>query len=119
METGLLFRWGRPVPGREDQAVGLFGEVMAYFDELKAAKRVTFFEPFFFSTSDSEVDQGFMIVKGPVTEIFKLVEEERFIFIMNKSSLLLEHFQMDYLAVGEVLMDRLSIYGKARAEIGI
>ena len=119
MDIGLLFRWGRAVPGREEQAVGLFGEVLAYFEEQKAAGRVTFFEPFFFSTSDRDIDQGLMIVKGPVAEIFKMVEEEPFIFIADKAMLLLEHYQMDYLAVGDTVMERLGAYSKARAEVGV
>ena len=119
MQSGLLFRWGKPIVGREAEAVDLFGEVLSFFEMKKKDGTITYFEPFLFSTTDLEVETGFLIVKGPVTEIFKMLEDETYKTILGKASLLIGHFSVDFIAVDEVVFERFERYGKIRAELGI
>src|SRR6266508_3701309 len=66
MEIGLYIKFGKLVPGREEKAIDLFGEAIEYFGEKMAIGWLTFFEPFFFQTSDREEETGFFVLKGPV-----------------------------------------------------
>lgn len=119
MEIGLWIRYGKLVPGRERQAIELFEEGTKYFGDLYAKKVLTFFEPFFLMTSDRESETGFFILKGPAPEIFRLMEEEPYLHLVQKAMVLVEHFQVDLLTVGEGIPAQLERAGKVRVELGI
>lgn len=119
MEVGLIIRFGRLVPGREKQAMELFDESMKYFREKVSEGVLTYFEPFFFTTSDLEEELGFFILKGAAPEVFKLMEDERYTSLISKGLLLVEHLQQDILTVGEEIPARLERAQKVRAELGI
>jgi hypothetical protein len=119
MDVGLLFRYGKVVPGREEKAIELFNEVVEFFGEKKDKGVITYFEPFFFFTSDTQEETGFFVVKGPVTEIFKLIEEEAFKTLAYKAYYLVEHFQWDLLTVGEAVMEQIERSNKVRIDLGI
>jgi hypothetical protein len=119
MEIGLWIRFGKLVPGRERRAIELFEEGTRYFRDLYAKKVLTYFEPYFLMTSDHEAETGFFILKGPATEIFKLMEEEPYLHLVQKAFVLVEHFQVDLLTVGEGIPAQLERAGKVRAELGI
>ena len=119
MEIGLIIRYGKMVPGREAQALELFEESSRYFQEKLSKQVLTYFEPFFFSTTDLERETGFFILKGPAPEVFKLMEEEEYGRLMQKGMLLIEHLQADLLTVGEGIPMQLERAQKVRAELGI
>lgn len=119
MEVGLIIRYGKLVPGREAQAIEMFDEVTRYFKEKLDKKILTFFEPFFLFTSDLEEESGFYLLKGPAPEIFKLMEEEKYLWLMQKGYMLVEHLQADILTVGEAIPAQLERAHKVRVELGI
>lgn len=119
MEAGLLMRYGKLVPGREQAAFDLFNEAVTYFGEKIKKGVVTFFEPFFFKTGDLETETGFMVIKGPAPEIFKLIEEDKFRLLVQKAYYLVEHFRYDILTVGEGVALQLESSQKVRAELGL
>lgn len=119
MEIGLLIRYGKMVPGREGQALGLMDEASRYFQEKLSKGALTFFEPFFLSTTDLERETGFFILKGPAPEIFRMMEEEEYRLLMQKGTLLMEHLQANLLTVGEGIPLQLERAQKVRTELGI
>jgi hypothetical protein len=119
MEIGVLIRWGKLVPGRERQAVELFREGIRYHQEKLARNELTFFEPFFLSTSDLEQELGFFLLKGPAPEIFKMLEEEEFRTLMQKALMLVEHLRTDLLTVGEGVTAQVERSLKIQAELGV
>ncbi len=119
MEIGLIIRYGKLVPGREAQAIALFEESQTYFAEKVSQKVLTYFEPFFLSTSDLEEETGFFVLKGPAPEIFKLMEDEQYLRLMQKAMVLVEHLRADLLTVGERIREQVERSVKVRAELGI
>lgn len=119
MEVGLFIKWGKPVPGREEMAISLFTEAIEYFQDKVATGWITFFEPFFFQTSDRDEETGFFVIKGPVAYIFKLLEEEPFLFLQEKALYTVDHFTFDLLTVGEGVTKQLARGARVRAELGI
>lgn len=119
MEIGLLIRYGKLVPGREAQAIELFGEASSYFAEKLSQGALTFFEPFFFATSDLEEETGFFVMRGPAPSMFALMEEEQYLRLMQKGMMLVEHLRADLLTVGEGIGLQLERAGKVRVELGI
>jgi hypothetical protein len=119
MDVGLIIRYGAIVPGRETQAIELFDEATRYYEGKVADKVLTYFEPFFFMTSDYQEETGFFILKGPATEVFKLMEEEKYRWLLQKAGLLVEHLHVDYLTVGEGVREQLERFAKVRVDLGI
>ncbi len=119
MEIGLLIRYGKLVPGRETQAIALFQDSTAYFQEKLAAGEITSFEPFFFMTSDLDQELGFYIVKGPAPAIFALMEDERYRMLMTKGTALVEHLHSDFLVVGEGIAAQVERAMKVNAELAL
>jgi hypothetical protein len=119
METGLLIKWGKLVPGREEQAIDLFAEGTDFFGKKMAEGTVTFFEPFFVRTTDLEEWQGAFYIKGPVDKIYKMVEDPDYLFLVDKAFYLVEHLTVTYLTVGEGVTEQLARSAKVRAELGI
>ena len=119
MEIGLLIRYGKLVPGRETQAMALFQESVAYFQEKVAAGDIASFEPFFFMTSDLDQELGFFVVKGPAPAIFALMEDERYRTLMQKGMVLVEHLHSDFLVVGEGIAAQVERATKVNAELAL
>ncbi len=119
MDVGLIIRYGKLVPGRERQAVELFDEATTYFREKVDKKAITYFEPFFLFTSDLDEETGFFVLKGPAPEIFKLMEDETYLRLMQKGYVLVEHLRADLLTVGDGIREQIERGMKVRAELGI
>ena len=119
METGLMIRWGKVIPGREEQALALFTEAVAYYEDLKKAGKLTSYEPFLRRTADFAVEQGFFILKGPVQEIFAIMESDAYKDFTTKGLLLLDHFTVEMLIVGDDVLGQLDRYDKARTALHV
>ena len=119
METAIRFTWGKLVPGRETEALDLFADVTTYFGKKMADAKVTYFEPFLLKTGDFNLEQGFMIVKGPAEDIALIEQEEEYHINVGKAFYLLEHFKVDYLEVDEGISQQLERSAKVRAQLKI
>ncbi len=119
MDTGLLIRWGQILPGREDSAIALFDESVNYFLSLLENGKITSFEPFLFTMADLEEEQGFFLVKGPVPDIFALMDSDEYKTFMTKANLLLHHLRVNMVSVGDGVTQQLERYAKARADLHI
>jgi len=117
MEVGLIIRYGKLVPGREAQAIELFSEASKYYQQKVTEGVLTFFEPFFLRTSDLEEETGFFIMKGPAPEMFKLMEDERYLWLMMKAEYVVQHLRADLLTVGEGIFQQLERATKVHAEL--
>jgi hypothetical protein len=119
MDTGMLIRWGSVVPGREAQALAFFDETVAYYGTLLESGKLTSFEPFLFSSSDFDTEQGFFILKGPVAEMFSIMDSDEYKTLVTKANLLLHHVNISLLTVGDGVLEQLARYDKARADLHV
>jgi hypothetical protein len=119
METGLLVRWGQVIPGREEQALALFDESVAYYERLREAGKLTSYEPFMYNTSDFESETGFFILKGPVAEIFAIMDSDEYKNLVTKGTLLLHHLSINLLTVGDGVIGQVDRFNKARTELHV
>jgi hypothetical protein len=110
MEIGVIFRWGRVVPGKEEESIRLFGEVTQYFTEAKTRGDVTYFEPYFFTTGDFQVENGFFVAKGPEEKLRKFLDDDLTVGLILKSTIVLEHFKVDLLATVERIPKLMEIF---------
>lgn len=119
MEIGLLIRYGKIVPGREEHGIELFEEFMRFCSARLADGTLTHFEPFFLATSDREEETGFFLLRGPAPSIFALMEDEEYQRLQLKGSLLLEHLRTDMMQVGDTIPLSMERFAKVRAELGV
>jgi hypothetical protein len=119
MDIGMLVRWGSVVPGREAQALAFFDETVSYYDTLLESGKLTSFEPFLFSSSDFDTEQGFFILKGPMTEMFSIMDSDEYKTLVTKANLLLHHVNISLLTVGDGIVEQLARYDKARADLHV
>ena len=118
MEVGMITRWGAPVVGREKEAVALFEETLEFGKKLLAEGKLTFFEPFLFTGGDMSTEQGFIVSKGPITEVFTTLESDEYRSLTARAELLLTHVHIEMLAVGEGVERQIADFRKAIAAVG-
>jgi len=109
----MRISWGKVRYGKEKEALALFADAVTYYGKKMADGKVTFFEPYLLSTADQTIEVGFFVVKAPVPEIFAILEEDDFKVLNTKAYLLLDHFKVDLLTVGEGLEQQLKRFEKA------
>lgn len=117
MDAGLMIRWGSVNPGREAPARALFDEAVTYYVGLLEAGKLTSFEPFLCETSDLEDQQGFFILKGPVAEIFAMIETDEYKDILTKATFMLRHVSVSVLTVGDAVAEQLERFEKTRVAL--
>ncbi|HEX2892961.1 MAG TPA: hypothetical protein VHO29_03050 [Marmoricola sp.] len=119
MDIGMLVRWGSVVPGREAQALAFFDETVAYYGSLVESGKLTSFEPFLFSSSDFDTEQGFFILKAPITEMFSVMDTDEYKTLIAKANLLLHHVNISLLTVGDAVVEQIARFDKARADLHV
>lgn len=112
-----MIRYGRLVTERELPAIELFQQTMDFFRERLARQEITFFEPFFFMTSDLEEELGFFIVRGPAPAMFQLLEDETYRTLVQRAMALVEHVRIDWLTVGEGIAEQVERSMKIHTEL--
>lgn len=119
METGILIRWGAPRPGREKDSLDLFQKSVDYYRGLVADGKLGYFEPFMLGSGDSEIETGFFIIKGEVTQVFELLDDQQHRDLMAQGSVLVEHYRFDMLAVGESIKRWVGDYKRGLSAAGV
>jgi hypothetical protein len=117
MEVGLIISWGKAVPGREREAIGLFTESKDWFEGKYKAGWITYYEPYFYATGDFEAEAGFWLVRGERDKIWKLTEDETFRWLSTKAQFYLDHFEVQWLTVGEGIPEQVERLTKLVAEM--
>lgn len=113
MEIGLMYRWGGMVPGREEEALNIFAEATQFMADAKKKGSITFFEPFLFSTGDCHIENGFFLAKGPQEAIERMMNDEKYLDLIVRTNLLMEHVHVDFLVTSENIPKIMELSAKA------
>jgi hypothetical protein len=116
METGLIIKYGRLVPGREQQAIDLFAETTEWFAEQLKVGTITHVEPFFFATGELDVEAGFWIIKGERDKVWKMLEDDRYLWLTTKAQFVVDHLEVNFLTVAERIPEQVERATKLAAE---
>jgi hypothetical protein len=116
MDSALILKYGRLVPGREQQAIELFAETTEWFEGQLKAGVITYYEPFFFATGEFETEAGFWIVKGEQEKLWTLVQDERYRWLMVKAQFVVDHLGLEWLLVGDQIPQQIERVTKLTAE---
>ncbi len=116
MEVALIVKYGKLVPGREQQAIELFAETKEFLGEQLEAGFITYYEPFIYTTGDWEADTGFWLTKGERDSLLKVIETEKFQWIIARAQFAVEHLRLEWLDFGEAITEQVERASKVVTE---
>lgn len=114
--VALIVKYGKLVPGREQQATELFTETKEFLQEQFETGYITYFEPFIYTTGDWEVDTGFWLTKGERDKLLKVIDTEKFKWIMARAQFVVEHLRFEWLDFGEAITEQVERASKVVSE---
>jgi hypothetical protein len=118
MSMGALFvGWGAAVRGRENQALQLFQEVLAYYTRLQQQGEIQSFEPVALEPHGGDL-AGFLLIKGDAAKLARLRGSDEFITLNTRGQLVVDNFGVAGAFVGEDLQHVFAEFGKQAAALG-
>jgi hypothetical protein len=109
-QGALVFRWGVPVRGREQEALEVFGESMAYFEDLLKNHRISAQRPYISSNRNG----GMWVLEGEMMELNAIRFERDFMTMVSRVQWVAEDYGVEvcYGGSAEDLAEVMGIYGE-------
>ncbi|MGB5704314.1 MAG: hypothetical protein WBM48_15955 [Polyangiales bacterium] len=92
-DTALVLLWDRVVPGREKQALALFGQTLEYYGTLQKDGAIESYEPVLFDPNGKDVN-GLILIRGSADQLDALRRQDRFIELTMQGTHQCENFGM-------------------------
>lgn len=106
----LVMVWGQAVRGREQHALEVFDEVLAYFGRLQRAGEVESFEPVALEPSGGTL-AGFLLARGDPAQLQRLRLSDEFLRLTNRSLHIVDHFGVHTAFLGDDLQRLYANWG--------
>jgi hypothetical protein len=90
-EAGLFIGWDAPARGREEKAVQVFGEAMAFWGSLQEDGKIEGTQVGFLQPHGGDLG-GFILVRGTREQIAAVQQEEEFDRINTRAALVVDGF---------------------------
>ena len=90
-DSAIVLRWDRVVPGREQQALSLFGQSLEYYGSLQTSGAIESFEPVLLDPTGSDLN-GIIVIRGSDDQLDALRREDRFIDLTMQAAYLCDSF---------------------------
>lgn len=111
MTHGMLLGWKRAVPGKESQAFELFGTATAYWNKKKEEGVIESYEPVFLGYNGGNL-VGYFMLRGEHNKLATLHDDEEFMNLVIRASILLEDFIVTDAYFGEGITQRMEMFRK-------
>ncbi len=108
-DAGLFIGWGQVVRGREQRAVEVFNEVVAYWGGLQGDGKIEDFEVVFLTPHGGDL-AGFGLLRGSAEQMNALRGDEEFIRHVARADLIVESQGVVDAALGEGIAAQMAIY---------
>ena len=115
-DSGLFIGFGLPVRGREQQAVEVFNEAVAYYTRLQADGDIEAFEPVFLEPHGGDLG-GFFLLRGDRERLARIRVSDEFVRLSVRAGLAVENFGVVGASLGERVAQEMSLYMEAAAEL--
>ena len=87
----LFLGWNRAFPGREQQAMDLFGRAIEYYGQLQNAGKIDNYEPVMLTAHGGDLN-GFVLIRGDAAKLDEVRREEDFIKYAIEANFCLDKF---------------------------
>lgn len=109
-DRGILIGWNRVVPGKESQAMALFGEALAFWSTA-AGRDDRELRTGFLSPHGGDMN-GFILIRGEMAKLGQVMETDEYLTIQQKASYLLDGHGVIGAVFGEGINRNMAIYQK-------
>ena len=108
-DAGLFIGWGQVVRGREQRAVEVFNESVAYWGGLQSDGKIESFEVALLTPHGGDLG-GFALLRGSIEQMSSLRADEEFIRRVTRADLIVENQGVVDVVLGEALANSMGIY---------
>jgi hypothetical protein len=115
-DVALFIRWGQPVVGREQKAVDVFGESIAYWTQLQQEGVIEGFETYLLDPHGGDL-AGFTVLKGEEAKLAEVQEREDFQRSVVRAQLIVENLGIVRAVTGEALKAQMGIFAAQATEL--
>lgn len=115
-DDALFIGWGEVVRGREQQALDVFGETVAFWQEAQSNGRVESFEPCLLQPHGGGL-AGFMLIRGERTQLDALSASPEFARLMARANAIVEELGVVRAYCGDALAQQMGLFQEASAEL--
>ncbi len=116
MANALFIGWGPSVHGREQQALQVFNEALAYFGDLQQQGQIEAFEPVALEPHGGEL-YGYLLVRGDPDSLSRVRASEEFRRIIQRGGLVVEKIGVVTAFVGDDLNRQFEIFQQQASEL--
>ena len=112
--TALVFKYGLPVPGREEKGLEAFADAQTIFGKFAADGICA--EPEIFHHL---FGGGMMIIRAETFDkLFFMLEKEEVKRLIDLCTYTAQDFEFSFMQTGELLMEDMGLFTKVGAELG-
>jgi hypothetical protein len=115
-DAGLFIGWGEVVRGREERALAVFSETLAFYGEMQSDGRIESFDVCLLSPHGGELG-GFVLLQGSEAQMDAVRHDEAFQRLMARASLIIDDLGIVDASVGEGLQRSIAIYQEELAVV--
>ncbi len=116
MANALFIGWGPSVRGREQQALQVFNEALAYFGGLQQQGQIEAFEPVALEPHGGDL-YGYVLVRGDPDSLSRVRASEEFRRTIQRGGLVVEKIGVVTAFVGDDLNRQFEIFQQQASEL--
>ena len=115
-EHALFVGWGEVIPGREQQAVQVFNEVLEHYGRLRQQGEVESVEPFLLEPHGGDLG-GFLLLRGDRDKLARVRASDEFVRLNQRAGLVVQRFGVVAAYAGEELNRQVAMYQRQAGEL--
>ena len=115
-DDALFIGWGPVVRGREQQAVEVFGETVAFWQQARDDGRIESYEPCFLQPHGGQLD-GFVLIHGERAQLDRLIESDEFDRLLARANAVVDELGVVNAFCGEALARQMGFFQEASREL--
>lgn len=115
-DDALFIGWGEVVRGREQRALEVFGETVAFWQEAQSNGRVQSFEPCLLQPHGGGL-AGFMLIHGERAQLDALATSDEFNRLTARANQIVDELGVVNAFCGEALARQMGFFQAASSEL--
>ena len=112
----LFLGWGQVVRGREQLALTVFQESIAYYSKLQEGGRIDSFDTFLLAPHSGDL-AGFIVMHGEQSALDSVRSSAEFLRIVTRAGAVVDNVGVVSAYTGEVLGQMMALFGEVSGEL--
>ena len=115
-DAALVIGWGTPGRGREQKAIQVFGESMAYWGQLQQQGAIEAAEAYLLAPHGGDLG-GFAVLKGDAAKLDEVRRSDDFQRIVTRAQLIVDSLGVVPATTGQALAAQMATFTAQAAEL--